>query len=75
MACLNSLLVLALYIVEAYPGYKSFFEKYPYMRQYWWAAVAQDYFYVVQDYWCWYTLDDTSWEARQVSVEDQKRIN
>ncbi|ETS82027.1 hypothetical protein PFICI_07029 [Pestalotiopsis fici W106-1] len=69
-----ALLFVAWYILEAYPSYKAFFAKYPYMRRFWWAAVAQDYFYIVQDYYCWATLKNTSWESRSVSVEDQNRL-
>lgn len=62
------------YIVQSVPSYMAFFAKYPYMRRYWWAVVAQDFFYIVQDYYCWLTLRITSWESRTVSAEDQARL-
>ncbi|KAI4600938.1 hypothetical protein KJ359_013101 [Pestalotiopsis sp. 9143b] len=69
-----TLLFVVWYIVQSVPSYMAFFAKYPYMRRYWWAVVAQDFFYIVQDYYCWLTLRNTSWESRTVSAEDQARL-
>ncbi|KAE9364312.1 glycosyltransferase family 2 protein [Stipitochalara longipes BDJ] len=72
-SCVVVLLLVVWYILEAYPSYQEFFAEHPYMRRYWWAAVSQDLFYVVQDYVCWLTLDDIRWEARKVSAENQHK--
>jgi len=68
-----ALLLVAWYVCESYPSYRDFFAEQPYMLRYWWAAVCQDFFYVVQDYVCWATLDDTRWESRTVAAEDQNK--
>ena len=72
---MNSLLIFALYVIEAYPTYKEFFDEYPYMGRYWWAVVGQEFFYIIQDFWGWWTLTDTSWEPRKVTAEDQNMVN
>lgn len=72
-SCAFAALLMAWYVGEAWPSLRDFFAEHPYMRRYWWAAVGQDFFYVVQDYWCWLTLDDTRWESRTVSAEDQHK--
>jgi hypothetical protein len=75
-ACAFALLLIARYMFEAYPSYRNFFTEHPYMRRYWWAAVGQDFFSVVQDYVCWMTqrtLHDTRREACEVTVEDQHK--
>ncbi|KAK7941495.1 Polysaccharide synthase [Apiospora aurea] len=51
-----ALLLLKYYVIEALPSYWRFFREYPYMRKYWYAAVAADYVYILQDYWAWATL-------------------
>jgi len=45
--CVFALLLVVCYILEAYPSFRGFFAEYPYMRRYWWAAVGQDFFYVI----------------------------
>lgn len=69
-----SLLLIVEHFLEMLPDYLAFFNKHPYMARYWWAVVAQDFFYIIQDYYCWYSLDNAVWEARTVSVEDQNRL-
>ncbi|KAN0099403.1 glycosyltransferase family 2 protein [Hyaloscypha variabilis] len=71
--CVFALLLVAWYILESYPSYRNFFAEYPYMRRYWWAAAGQDFFYLIQDYVCWMTLNDIRWEERKVSAEEQHR--
>jgi len=68
-----ALLLAAWYVFESHPGYEAFFAQHPYMARYWWAAVGQDFFYIIQDYVCWATLGDTSWETRTVTAEDQNK--
>ncbi|KAK8084013.1 hypothetical protein PG996_002794 [Apiospora saccharicola] len=62
-----ALLLLGYYVLESVPGFATFFRKYPYMVKYWYAAVAADYIYILQDYWAWATLNNTSWEARTLA--------
>ncbi|KAK8036448.1 glycosyltransferase family 2 protein [Apiospora marii] len=55
------------YVLESLSSFEAFFRKYPYMLKYWYAAVAADYIYILQDYWAWATLNNTSWEARTLA--------
>lgn len=59
-----ALLLGGYYVLASLSGLGAFLRKYPYMRRYWYAAAAADYVYILQDYWAWATLNDTSWEAR-----------
>ncbi|KAK8087700.1 hypothetical protein PG997_002661 [Apiospora hydei] len=59
-----ALLLLGYYVLEALSGYWRFFREHPYMLKYWYAAVAADYVYILQDYWAWATLNKNSREAR-----------
>ncbi|KAE9366737.1 glycosyltransferase family 2 protein [Stipitochalara longipes BDJ] len=54
--------LLAYYVYYKYLEYVKFFDNYPYMRRYWWAAVMVDFSPVIIGLQAWRTLSDTSWE-------------
>ncbi|KAI0483141.1 polysaccharide synthase [Xylariaceae sp. FL0804] len=57
LACL----IICYYVFETAPSYVQFLSQYPFMGRHLWAIVLVDYFYIVQDVWCWLTLGDVSW--------------
>ncbi|KAK8879214.1 Glycosyltransferase family 2 [Apiospora arundinis] len=63
-----ALLLLGYYVLASLSSLRAFFREYPYMRKYWYTAVAADYIYILQDYWAWATLNNTSWEARTLDL-------
>lgn len=55
---------MAFYVYDWLPSCWAFFEKYPYMRGHWFAVLATDYCYIIQDYWGWITLYKVSLPLR-----------
>lgn len=71
-----ALLLFGYYVIESFSSFEAFFRKYLYMLKYSYAAVAADYIYILQDYWAWATLTNTSWEARTLApLEDTTSDN
>lgn len=57
---MGSALFFFFYIITSASSYAAFIAEHPYMWRQWWAAVLFDYFYVIQDYYCWWTIKDVS---------------
>jgi hypothetical protein len=64
--------LLEYYLIKLYFDHKAFIADYPYMHRYWWAAVGVDFFYIIQDYWFWATLNNVS-SSISLFFQGQKR--
>ncbi|KAI0396979.1 polysaccharide synthase [Xylariaceae sp. FL0594] len=56
----TSALFILYYIICLAPSHAAFIAEHPYMWRHWWAAVLVDFFYIIQDYYCCWTLSDVS---------------
>lgn len=58
---LCTLALLAYYLWRMVPGYRAFFDSYPFMRRHWWAAVLADHICTLLQPWIWLTLGVDEW--------------
>jgi hypothetical protein len=66
MKCFLSLVLAMYYMWSSYQSHKAFLEEYLYIFWYRWVAVFQDFYYIVQDYWAWSTLNNIPWERGEI---------
>ncbi|KAI1814532.1 polysaccharide synthase [Poronia punctata] len=57
------------YVFSSAPSHAAFLGEHPYMWRHLWALFLVDYFYVIQDYYCWATINDIRWGGRKIKGE------